>query len=88
MDEDLLPEEGVCDACGFEDCMVEEFERTVHDGTMKLCRLCSRTKSGNTVDTPTAYAHPEILQAICYVGNAIIKAIKGQSAWNDQSSQK
>lgn len=73
------PEE--CEGCHFEMTALKFYEgwqgsaRKI-DGKW-LCELCAGTMMGNTLDYPTMYdsATKDVLQAICYVGNVILKAI-------------
>ena len=71
-----------CHGCGYT-TRVEYFPpRSSAIEEKWLCRLCAATFSGNAVDYPTHYDAPT-LATICYVGNAILDAVKRQTRPSD-----
>ena len=72
------PEE--CEACGFTTEALKHYGPSL-GGVCKegkwLCDLCAGTFSGSAIDHPSSYrGQTEILQTICYVGNAVLAALK------------
>jgi hypothetical protein len=70
-----------CDGCNFE-TKVEEYGQGVGKDfmnrtgrQMKLCNLCANTHAGNAVDFPNQYENDEVMFAISYVGNVILKEL-------------
>jgi hypothetical protein len=42
-----------------------------------LCQLCAGTMSGNAEEYPEQFrGHDNVMKTICYVGNAILQALK------------
>lgn len=73
-----------CDACGFKtnELTNHQYEdNNFKDCDMWLCKLCAGTHSGTASQYPDQYNEGdsgEILHAICYVGNMILKEIKNE----------
>lgn len=75
---------GSCLACGSADVMVTTISPglIVFDGIQKLtvCKLCFSTHSANAFLDRSEETYPKgikaILQAICFVGNEMLKAIE------------
>jgi hypothetical protein len=78
---------GTCDACGFEGIEVGEVPRSAFDprvhtpdmATAKICDLCGETPAMNLEmlynANHSAYEGENVIRTVCYVGNAILKAI-------------
>jgi hypothetical protein len=64
---------GECACCAYETALIE-----YHDGR-RLCDLCAGTMAGVVSARPAAHGVAAgemiLLQALCYVGNAILEAI-------------
>ena len=43
------------------------------------CELCASTLAGNSIDYPDQYPERAVLQAVCYVGNAILTKLEAIS---------
>jgi hypothetical protein len=72
--------DGQCEACLFPGVPLElrPVRRGV-DPPARLCRLCRETASGLTVTHPNnERTIDDVLQAIAYVGNAVIEAINAR----------
>jgi hypothetical protein len=72
------PEE--CEFCEFETTDLKAYSNspfTDNTDTHKwLCKLCAATPAGNACEYPRQYeGELNTLKTICYVGNAILKAI-------------
>lgn len=67
-----------CDCCGYQTealtMYVQGYNPVVESW---LCDLCAGTPAGQTIPYPRQYeGEASMLRTICYVGNAIIAAIK------------
>lgn len=68
---DEKPDE--CESCGFKTSVLEGYVSYFPNNTIRwYCDLCASTMASKKKDD-------HVLQAICYVGNAILAAIKGKS---------
>lgn len=72
-----------CDACSSKNVitvpyrMHRNWPEDRSNDYMNLCDLCASTPMGNAYEYPEQYEDERnILKTICYIGNAIIKAIK------------
>lgn len=77
------PEE--CNSCGFklEELRAYASTRYLFSGRSGpshkwLCGLCAGTMAGNASEYPEQYPEHQVLATICYVGNAILAAIKAK----------
>lgn len=80
-----------CGSCGYEtDCTAYEnrgkegWHRHSRDRVPKgfvlwKCDLCAGTLAGAATQYPAQYPNVDVLQTICFVGNAILDAIKGRA---------
>lgn len=75
MSMDDLPE---CDSCGYQTALKPYQRGFPEQGEpAHLCDLCASTRAGNAQEYPRQYeGQTAILQTICYVGNAILDALK------------
>lgn len=69
-----------CDCCQFTTTELTEFPMGLGSRTpnepMWLCELCANTPASNAYQYPGRYDDHEVLKTLCYVGNAIIAAVK------------
>lgn len=72
------PEE--CEACQFETTELESYRSREVDPRGPVhhwfCALCAGTMSSNAVQYPALYPNKDVLHTICYVGNAILQALR------------
>lgn len=65
-----------CECCDFTTDDLKLFPSAYPRTTSKwLCDLCASTMTSRCADEPQFYPNLEMMKTICYVGNAIIKAI-------------
>ena len=71
-----------CDSCGFttQELKAYEMYRGFPQKTQYkwLCELCASTPAGNAYEYPEQFHDRPLMQTVCYVGNAIIAAIKAR----------
>ena len=63
-----------CESCGFS-IETKEYTYGFDNKKMQLCFLCAGTFAGNAAQYPSQYDNADVLKCICFVGNAILKAI-------------
>lgn len=74
-----------CDACHFKTPLVKPyrnqrvgmgFRTDPETGThVWFCHLCAETLSGNARQWPEQYANADVLNTLCYIGNAILREL-------------
>ncbi len=81
------PEDGSCESCQFEGAALKAYRQNRWIGSRQdtsekethawLCSLCASTMAGTAAEYPEQYGDHagDILQAICYVGNAILSKL-------------
>ncbi len=69
-----------CESCGYEtDLKAYSMCRSLPKSEYKwLCNLCAGTMAGNAYEYPEQYENVPLFQTVCYVGNAILDAVKAQ----------
>lgn len=80
---------GVCESCEFNMQEVQPYTINRHLGSREdmsernthkwLCILCASTMAGNAFEYPEQYPERDVLQAICFVGNAILANLSASS---------
>lgn len=75
------PEE--CQSCGFKTSALKGYPdmrgypNHEQNEDKWLCKLCAGTSAGNVLSYPEQYMESgEVLKAVCYVGNVILRAIE------------
>lgn len=73
-----------CQCCGFETTEIKPYGMNrmfPNPGKKWLCNLCVETMAGNAYEYPEQYRHHgDVLKAICYVGNVILKEMRRMHA--------
>lgn len=78
------PVKDECQCCGYETELKtyrnQSFDPKIHIAEAEeksLCALCASTLTGTFMDHPAVHgSETQVMQTICYVGNAILAAIK------------
>lgn len=66
-----------CQCCDFTTMKLRSFPAAYPRTEDKwLCDLCASTMTSRCADEPQLYPNLELMKTICYVGNAIIKAME------------
>jgi len=65
---------GTCDSCQFY-TEVKEYPSLQVGEPKKLCALCANTFAGNTLDYPSQYCDPVVMQQINFVANVILASL-------------
>lgn len=86
-----VEEEPECDCCGFTGPVggMRTYPRVGFGAgaTKALCPLCAGTMAGIYYDASHGSDVARILETICYVGNAILKAMEARSEATFSSAQ-
>jgi hypothetical protein len=77
---DRQPEE--CNSCSYETAALTRYDSMKTGGEPRwLCQLCAGTLAANALEYPHHFTDGGvILQTICYIGNAILDAIRKAGA--------
>lgn len=70
-----------CEFCQFKTPDLEAYTRAVNPrgGTDWLCHFCAATQAGTAHNFPHQFeGQLETLQAVCYIGNTLLAAIKAK----------
>jgi hypothetical protein len=75
----MIEDDEQCDSCDSKDVPLNDYPQGIGNSrrSRKLCFLCANTRAGNALEYPEQYRGQDgILQAICFVGNEILKALR------------
>lgn len=76
-----MSDKPICDSCQFPAEGMKEYPMGPgrHSGKTKLlCTLCANTMAGTAVSYPEQFRETQVvMQCICFVGNTILEAIRG-----------
>jgi hypothetical protein len=87
MTDERLENPGECDSCGFVTKRLKRYEldTTLAGGGLVrrgvpfwFCALCASTKAGNAHCYPSHYPDGSTMATVCYLGNALLEALKGR----------